>query len=524
MSGLGQLLRVNEISFLLQPLSTIAAAVFIIFLLFKWLCQPSMKQHYSPPSPPKLPIIGNLHQLGLLPHRSLHALAKRYGPLMLLHFGKVPVLVVSSDDAARLIMRSHDSIFANRPKTTPAQKLLYDGKDVALSPEQNEYWRQIKSICVLHLLSNKRVRSFHNVREEETALMIQKIKRLSSSSLPINLSEVLCTLTNDIVCRVSMGRKYSDEEAGRKFMKLLGKIEELLGTFHVGDYVPWLAWVCRFNGLDAVLEKVAKETDEFLERVIEEHENRMIMNNKKATDQTASEGEDQKNIMDVLLWIQKSNMYVKSIDRVSIKAIILDMFGAGTDTTYTLLEWTMTELLRHPDIMKRTQNEVRGIVGDKSDITEEDLDKMHYLNAVIKEILRFHTPIPLLLPRESNQDIKIQGYDIPAGTQVIINYWTIGRDPALWDQPEEFRPERFLNSSLDFHGRDFRFIPFGAGRRGCPGIQFGMRIAELALANLLKKFDWSLPAGVSGEELDMTEAASVTVHKKSPLFAMATPY
>ncbi|KAJ4712451.1 putative Cytochrome P450 [Melia azedarach] len=512
-------------SFLLQLLSTIAAAMFIIFLLFKWLCQPSKKQHYSPPSPPKLPIIGNLHQLGLLPHRSLHALAKRYGPLMLLHFGKVPVLVVSSADAARLIMRSHDSIFANRPKTTPAQKLLYDGKDVALSPEQNEYWRQIKSICVLHLLSNKRVRSFHNIREEETALMIQKIKRLSSSSLPINLSEALCTLTNDIVCRVSVGRKYSEEEAGRKFMELLEKIEKLLATFHVGDYVPWLAWVCRFNGLDAVLEKVAKEVDEFLERVVEEHEKRMIMKNNKGTDQTAaSESEDQKNIMHALLWIQKSNMYGKSIDRVSIKAIILNMFGAGTDTTYTALEWAMTELLRHPDIMKRTQNEVRGIVGDKSDITEEDLDKMHYLKAVIKETLRFHPPVPLLLPRQSTQDVKIKGYDIPAGTQVIINYWTIGRDPALWGQPEEFRPERFMNSSIDFHRSDFQFIPFGAGRRGCPGIQFGMRVAELALANLLKKFDWSLAAGESGEDLDMTESTSVTVHKKSPLVAMATPY
>lgn len=201
------------------------------------------------------------------------------------------------------------------------------------------------------------------------------------------------------------------------------------------------------------------------------------------------------------------------------------MFGAGTDTTYTLLEWAMTELLRHPKIMKEVQNEIREIVGDKSNVTEDDLDKFHYLKAVFKETLRIHPPIPILLPRQSTQDVKINGYDIPEGTQVYINYATIAKDRASWDQADEFRPERFLvNPSINFLGNDLQFIPFGAGRRICPGIEFTMRVNELALASLLNKFDWSQPCEEREEDMDITESTGATKHKKSPLIALATPY
>ena len=197
------------------------------------------------------------------------------------------------------------------------------------------------------------------------------------------------------------------------------------------------------------------------------------------------------------------------------------MFAAGTDTTSTVLEWAMTELLRHPIVMKKVQDEVRNVAGDRTNLTEEDLVHMHYLKAVIKETLRLHPPIPLLVPRESMQDIKLQGYHIVSGTRVIINAWTIARDPTYWDQPEEFKPERFMNSSIDVKGNDFQLIPFGAGRRGCPGTMFAMAVNELVLANLLHQFNWALPAGV--ETLDMSETVGLTMHRKSPLAAVAAP-
>ena len=195
------------------------------------------------------------------------------------------------------------------------------------------------------------------------------------------------------------------------------------------------------------------------------------------------------------------------------------MFSAGTDTISTVLEWAMSELLKHPEVMKKLKSEIREISGDQY-VNEDDLDKMHYLKAVIKETLRLHPPIPLLVPRESTQYVKLRGYDIKPKTRVMINAWAIGRDPEVWEEAEEFRPERFMNSSIDFKGQDFELIPFGAGRRGCPGVEFATVINEIGLANLVHKFEWMLP---NGEDLDMTGAFGLTIHRKHPLVATATP-
>ena len=200
------------------------------------------------------------------------------------------------------------------------------------------------------------------------------------------------------------------------------------------------------------------------------------------------------------------------------------MFAAGTDTTYTVLEWAMTELLRHQTVMHKLQDEVRTVVGNRTHVSEEDLVNMNYLKAVIKETLRLHLPIPLLVPRKSMEDIKINGYDIAAGTQVIINAWAIARDPSSWDQPLEFKPERFMNNSIDYKGLDFEYIPFGAGRRGCPGVLFAVAVNEMVLANLVYQFDWKLSDGVEGKDLDMSETNGFGCHRKYPLLAVATKY
>lgn len=199
------------------------------------------------------------------------------------------------------------------------------------------------------------------------------------------------------------------------------------------------------------------------------------------------------------------------------------MFAAGTDSTYTVLEWAMSELIRHPRVMKKLQNELIEITKGKTHITESDLDRMHYLKAVTKETLRLYPPAPLLTPRESTQDVSIMGYDIPARTMVLINAWTIGRDPKLWDKPEEFQPERFVDSCIDYKGQDFQLIPFGSGRRGCPGVSFAMTTIHLVLANLLHNFDWSLPNGAQAKDLDMTRSIGVAIHRKVPLLLVGTP-
>ncbi|XP_059658929.1 cytochrome P450 736A117-like [Cornus florida] len=485
-----------------------------IGLLLKLLSN-SKALRNPPPSPSKLPIIGNLHQLGLLSHRSLQTLAQQYGPLMLLHLGSKPALIVSSADAAREIMKTHDVNFATRPKSSIPMKLFYD-KDVAFG-SYGEYWRQLRSICVFQLLNNKRVQSFRRVREEETSLLLEKIEQSSSSS--VNLTEMLISLTNDVLCRIVLGKKYSEREGERKLRELFRDFMEILAVFNVGEHIPWLAWLNSINGLNAKVEKVAKELDNFLEDAVEEHMDRL-----KPERDGGGNDEGREDFLDILLGIQREKSTSFPIHRDSIKGVILDMFAAGTETTYTTLEWEMIELLRHPKVMKELQNEVRGIAKGKEDIVEDDLEKMHYLKAVIKESMRLHPPIPLLIPREAIKDVKVMDYDIAAGTKVFINAWAISRDSTLWEDAEEFQPERFLNTSVDYKGQDFQFTPFGAGRRGCPGIHFAKSVYELALAKLVHKFDFALPDGAKGQDMDMTEAPGITLNRKNPLLVVATPY
>lgn len=391
----------------------------------------------------------------------------------------------------------------------------------------------MKSICVLRLPSNKRVQEFRQVREEEISMAVEKI--INKGPVAVNLSETFMSVTNDIVCRSAFGRKHGEGESGKNFRFLLTELLQILGTSYIGAFIPWLQWINRVNGFDARIARVAGEIDRFLDGVIEERlEKKSYEYGRSCTGDDDPKKHSEKNIgedfLDIMLRIHKDNSTGVAIDRDSVKAVVLDVFSAGTDTTATVAEWVMTELIRHPRVMKKLQEEVRGIMrtgkqSDKTIITDNDLEKMQYLKAVIKETLRLHPPIPLLVPRGARQDAEIMGYHIAAGSMVMINAWAIGRDPATWDhEPSEFLPERFLNSSIDYRGQDFQLIPFGAGRRGCPGIAFAMASNELMLANLVHRFDWELPNGVKGEDLDVLEHPGVTVKRKNPLMALATPF
>ncbi|XP_026432887.1 cytochrome P450 71A1-like [Papaver somniferum] len=202
------------------------------------------------------------------------------------------------------------------------------------------------------------------------------------------------------------------------------------------------------------------------------------------------------------------------------------MFVGGIDTSATTLDWAMAELIKNPKLMKKSQEEIRRVAGNKTNRVEEhDINQMDYLKCIIKEILRMHPPLPTLISRKPSAYSQIGGYDIPPDIEVFLNVWTIQRDPKFWDKPEEYRPERFIDNPIDFKGdQDFQFIPFGSGRRGCPGISFGVAVVELVLANLLYAFDWKLPGGASSEELDMTEKFGITTMRKTPLHVVPIPF
>ena len=201
------------------------------------------------------------------------------------------------------------------------------------------------------------------------------------------------------------------------------------------------------------------------------------------------------------------------------------MLIGGGDSTSTTLEWVMAELIKNPSIMKRAQEEVRRVVGNKSKIDVDDISQMDYMKCIIKESLSLHTPLPLSAPRETSESVKFGGYEIPAKTRVFVNVWAIQRDPKLWDRPEEFIPERFIDKPNDLKGQNFEFIPFGGGRKGCPGMAFAVAAVEYLLANLLCWFDWRLPTiNARGEELDMTEVNALTAFRKNPLHIVPILY
>ncbi|KAF6138180.1 hypothetical protein GIB67_011020 [Kingdonia uniflora] len=282
----------------------------ILLLLFLSNCYRSVPKTKLnlPPSPTRLPIIGNLHQLGTLPHRNLQHLAKKHGPLMLMHLGQYPTLIISSADAAREIMKTQDHIFANKPCISFPDRLFY-GKDISFAP-YGEYWRQARKICVLQLLSTHKVQSYRTVREEETVLMIKKISE--SCSLKFDLSKVLMSFTNDIICRVALGRKYfGDDESGERMRKMLKEFLYLLGVFNVADFVPRLSWVNNFNGLEKKVEKSCREVDCFLEGVIEEHVC------KKLRQDGSDFGEDGEDFVDVLLGVTESSIGIPSLEIAS---------------------------------------------------------------------------------------------------------------------------------------------------------------------------------------------------------------
>ncbi|KAL9685659.1 hypothetical protein QQ045_023110 [Rhodiola kirilowii] len=504
---------------LLASLQAAASPIFVFFLtllLLKWYLYlhfkdyPSSKQS-QPPSPPRVPILGNLHQVGLYPHRSFESLAKRYGPLMLFHWGRAPVFIVSSAKVAEDILKTHDLGFSNRLESIISRKVMYDTNDLIMA-RHGEYWKLVRGLCATQLMSSARVQSQQRVRDEETTLMVERIKRFESS--PFNLNTEIQKVSIDVMCRAAFGRKVDEEEATnqRQFDKILKELNGLLGVFNIEEYVPWLGWINYFNGLNMRIERGCHDIDQFLEKIVNgqlerehDHHGRIGV---------------EKLLLDVLLDAQNDDG--SKITRASVKGILLDMFGGGIDSTYAAMEWTMTELLRHPEMLEKVLREVREIVGDKKQISIHDLNKMSYLKASIKEALRLHPPFPVI-PRVSGAEaVDVQGYTIPPKTRILINIWAIGRDSASWVNPNEFKPERFLLDSDQVYG--LNWMPFGGGRRGCPGVSFGTVLVEHVLACLLLNFNWSLPEGATSADINIDEFVTMVLHRMHPLVVVATPH
>ncbi|WVZ79252.1 hypothetical protein U9M48_026854 [Paspalum notatum var. saurae] len=468
-----------------------------------------------PPGPWQLPVIGILHHLvGALPHRAMCDLARRHGPLMLLRVGELPVVVASSPGAAREVMRAHDAAFATRPRTAIIRELTRDGLGVAFAPH-GEHWRQLRRLCVTELLSARRVRSLRRGREAEAANLVASVAAAAAASKPVNVSALLATYVTDAAVRAVVGGRISHRDA---FLERLEEGVKVAAGFSLADVFPSSRLARALSGAARRAQTHHRAMTRLMDGVIAEHQER----------RAAGAGNDEEDLLDVLLRIQKDGGLQIPLDMGTIRAVIIDLFSAGSETTATTLQWAMAELMRHPAALGKAQTEVRRVLAGQDRVPEDALPEMRYLQLVIKETLRLHAAVPLLLPRECQEETRgVLGYDVPRGAMVLVNAWAIGRDAASWGaDAEEFRPERFedggARAEADFRGADFEFVPFGAGRRICPGIALGLAVMELGLAGILFHFDWELPGGAAPEELDMTEGLGITARRKSDLWLQAT--
>ncbi|XP_047966771.1 cytochrome P450 71AU50-like [Salvia hispanica] len=462
-----------------------------------------------PPGPKGIPILGHLHMLGKNPHHDLHRIAKDHGPIMYMRFGFVPNIIVSSPEAAELFLKTHDLVFASRPPHQASKYLSWDQRNLAFGA-YGSYWRNMRKLCTLELLSNLKINSFRPMRREELGLFVESLTEASRLHAAVDLSAKVSSLAAGMSCRLVFGKKYAEKDIDeRGFKGVIQEVMKLIAAPNLGDYLPFLG-VLDLQGLTRRMKAVAKVFDDFFERVIEDHV--------RAGDRP----EQAKDIVDTMMSIMQRGESEFQFDRRNIKAIMLDLLLASMDTSAASVEWMLSELMRNPTVMKKLQKELEQVVGLKRMVEESDLDQLEYLDMVVKESFRLHPVAPLLIPHYSREDSKVNGYDITKDSRILINTYAIGRDPNVWTDPEMFIPERFTGSDIDVRGKHFQLLPFGAGRRGCPGIQLGLIQVRLIVSQLVHCFDWQLPNDMSPNELDMNEEFGLVVSRVNHLMAIPT--
>ncbi|XP_028797948.1 flavonoid 3'-monooxygenase-like isoform X1 [Neltuma alba] len=485
----------------------------LLYRLLNLFRRPSLP---LPPGPKPWPIVGNMPHLGPVPHHALADLARSYGPLMHLRLGFVDVVVVASASVAEQILKVHDANFSSRPPNAGAKYMGYNYQDLVFAP-YGPRWRKLRKISAVHLFSGKALEDFRHLRQEEVGRLTRNLA--SAASQVVNLGQLLNVCTTNALARAVLGRRVFDDGAAGcdpradEFKSMVVEMMVLAGVFNIGDFIPALEWL-DLQGVQGKMKKLHKRFDAFLTNIIEEHR--------------VSQNEDHRHLLSTLLSLKEAqdDEGTKLTD-VEIKALLLNMFAAGTDTSSSTTEWAIAELIRNPTMLARVQQELDSVVGQDRLVNELDLPSLPYLQAFIKETFRLHPPTPLSLPRVAAESCEIFGYHIPKGATLLLNVWAIARDPKEWSDPLVFRPERFLpggeKAGVDVRGNDFEVIPFGGGRRICAGMNLGLRVVQLLTATLAQAFNWELADGLSPQKLNMDEAYGLTLQRKVPLLAQPKP-
>ncbi|OAE30212.1 hypothetical protein AXG93_4295s1680 [Marchantia polymorpha subsp. ruderalis] len=450
------------------------AAVGFLYVYLKVFRRVTHKSGRRPPGPPSLPLIGHLHHLvSGFPHHTLAKIAEKYGPIMWLELGAVSVVVVSSSDIAREILKTQDHIFASRPSTVIGDFVFDKGQDLDLRRE---------------LLMETMSTAFEEGHANRYISFVDM------------MNELFMSITTRMLFRRGAG---AIKTHNQDFIKTMIEISSS-DFFFIEDFFPLLKPL-DLSGRIKKLKMAAEKYYDIMESIID---NRL-------KEKTNSKSYNEEDFLDVLL-------AMSDFPRDQIKYLLLDIIIAGTETTSETVVWAMTELLRHPNIMERLQSELDAVIGKERLVEEADLQKLEYLQAVVKETLRLHPVGVLGIPHFSREATKVAGYDIPANTRVILNLYAIGRDPKVWENPLKFDPSRFLNSSINVKGQHYEVLPFGSGRRRCPGMNLALVSVPYNLAQLVHACSISLPEGLTHLDVDVEEKFQMTVGRQNPLNVLIT--
>ncbi|KAJ0096883.1 hypothetical protein Patl1_28808 [Pistacia atlantica] len=476
-------------------------------------------------SPPRAggswPIIGHMHLLGggQLTHKTLGAMADKYGPVFTIMLGSHRVLVLSSWETVKECFTVHDRVFSTRPSIAASKLLGYDFAMFGFAP-YGSYWREMRKIAMIELLSNHRIDMLRHIRDAEVKTAIGELYKIwvskgsADSGIMVDMKQWFGDLTHNIVLRMIGGKRYfganadCEEDEARRCQKVMRKFFFLFGVFVLSDAIPFLGWL-DFNGYEKTMKRTAKELDTLIEGWLEEHKKRRLL---------SGERKEERDFMDVMLNVLE-DANISGYDAYTInKATCLNLLLAGSDTTMVTLTWALSLLLNNPDKLKKAQEEVRIHIGQDRNVDESDIENLIYLQAIVKETLRLYPPSPIIGLRAAIEDCTLStgGYHIPAGTRLMVNAWKIQRDERVWSDPHKFEPERFLSShkDTDLRGQNFELIPFGSGRRSCPGISLALQVVQFSLASLLHSFE---VGKASSEDVDMSESTGLTNLKATPV-------
>ncbi|XP_031481925.1 cytochrome P450 81Q32-like [Nymphaea colorata] len=504
--------------FLCTPLLLFLFFSAILGISFKFLHKDRLPKNL-PPSPPALPIIGHLHLLKKPLYRSLADLSAKHGPTLSLRLGSRLALIVSSPDLVEECFTIHDIAFANRPHLLAGRYMGNNYTTIAWT-SYGPHWRNLRRIATLEVLSSARLQAFAGLRRDEVQSLLRQLFEGSDPAgfAQVELSSMVAALAFDTIVRMVTGRRWYEKgvarsEESRRFLAVIKEAMALQGAVSIGDYIPALRWL-DLQGIERQMKGCYNRREVLFQGLVDEE--RRKRRGGDGGDGGSDAGDSRGSLIDFLLSLQETEP--EYYTDLLIRGVMMVMLAAGTDTTATTLDWAIALLLNNPDVLKKARDELDARVGTDRLVEESDLANLTYLHCIVKETLRLYPAGPLLLPHELGEDCNIGGYDIPRGTILFVNAWAIHRDPKLWPEPTRFIPERF--SGLEERDDGFKMIPFGFGRRKCPGSGLAMKVVQFALAGLIQCFEWER---VGREEVDMAEGVGLTLTRANPLHVLYRP-